>query len=571
MKKCIRKITALLLSVAVAATVLMGLSVSSYAEEYTDVDTTHWAYQSIQECSKAHWFSGYPDGTFRPEGEILRAEAMKVFVTFLGLPLEEVKESTYYDVSPTQWYAPYVEAGKELFPKRTSLDGQLKFQPTMPITREDVIYAIVVALGYSSDIKFIDESVLNMFSDQQSISTGVRPYAAFAVSQGMVKGSDKGTIDAQEPLTRAQFAEMLARAQKFGFKTEEKLIPKDVEVFPSVLSEMIVGDSFEMMATMTYTNGTSEDYSDNLNPYTESADGVVVINKNKITAVGEGNAIIQFNDTHLADKYLVITVKDVSEAPVIKIEDYKPLVQDEKTTISGKVIDKTNTPITFSCNNSTIIMNSDGSFNVTVDLKLGTNSFEFKAVNGSNKETTKSIEIRREEATPEPTPTPTPTPKPTEEPTPEPTEEPAPEPTAVVYADDDPVTVSVEMVKKPTEDDKTAVVRVSYSGFTLAKITSVQFVLKTNSDVYTYDPDSSSGMEGANMRYQKIDHGVRFSYSNTDGCEDTAGSFAEMTFNVSDESELSELGSQDFKLGTISIKNGTAKYDASDINVIYAE
>ena len=169
---------------------------------YKDVPTTHWAYNAVERCSASNWFSGYPDGTFRPDGKITRAEALKVFVTFLGEPLPaDLTSTSYYDVEISDWYAPYIEAGKDLFPQRTSMSSEPKFQPDMPVTREDTVYALVNALNYDQLVTNADQSVLNMFLDQNSISEMCRAHMAVAVSNELVSGYSDGTIGAQDPLT----------------------------------------------------------------------------------------------------------------------------------------------------------------------------------------------------------------------------------------------------------------------------------------------------------------------------------------------------------------------------------
>ena len=86
----------------------------------------------------------------------------------------------------------------------------------MPVIREDVVYALVKALGYEDKTQFADLSVLNMFRDQNSISSNVKPYMAVAVSNELVSGYEDDTIRAQDPLTRAEFATLLYRATFVG-------------------------------------------------------------------------------------------------------------------------------------------------------------------------------------------------------------------------------------------------------------------------------------------------------------------------------------------------------------------
>lgn len=46
------------------------------ANYFTDVPSYHWAANAIAVCAKTGWINGYPDGTFRPDQTITRAEMM---------------------------------------------------------------------------------------------------------------------------------------------------------------------------------------------------------------------------------------------------------------------------------------------------------------------------------------------------------------------------------------------------------------------------------------------------------------------------------------------------------------
>lgn len=200
---------------------------NSVQQRFTDVSSDYWAAENINRTVSKGWFEGYPDGTFHPDASISRAEAMTVFVKFLGLQLKNVNESTYYDVKTTDWYSPYIEAGKALFPVISAYNGETPFRPEMPITREDTVYALVTALRYSDDTVNADQSVLNMFSDKNSISEAVKPYVTVAVKKELVAGYPDGTIGAQDPLTRAEFATLLYRASFVGFGNSELRLDDD--------------------------------------------------------------------------------------------------------------------------------------------------------------------------------------------------------------------------------------------------------------------------------------------------------------------------------------------------------
>ena len=401
-----------IVSLLISAALLVSMTVTSFAApsygsewdgyyhnattKYSDVTSSHWAYDAIMRSTEKNWFGGYPDGRFMPDGSITRAEALKVFVVFLGLELEDVAESTFYDVNPNQWYAPYIEAGKDLFPTHTTVQGKIPFQPDMPVTREDTIYALVKALGYNVGVKYVDESILNMFSDKNSISGDIKPYFAIALNNQLVSGFPDGTIRAQDSLTRAEFATLLYRGSFVGFNDAYEAVIDSVTVTPATSTEMTIGETITLSARATYTDKTNKPYS-GLSPYDANGNGVIALNGTTITAVKEGTAVIKYNDSYLKNESLTITVKKPTDAPTLKITGYDDVTKDATMDIKGVVTDK-NGAVELTCNGKDVSVSKDGSFTTTVSLVLGTNNIPFVAKNIYGVETTKSISIEREKS-----------------------------------------------------------------------------------------------------------------------------------------------------------------------------
>jgi hypothetical protein len=83
---------------------------------FSDVPDSFWAAPYIYSASQQGWVSGYEDGTFGPNKNITRAEAVSIINKMLGRTADpNVKELTdvknYYDLFPTHWaYAAIVEA-----------------------------------------------------------------------------------------------------------------------------------------------------------------------------------------------------------------------------------------------------------------------------------------------------------------------------------------------------------------------------------------------------------------------------------------------------------------------------
>jgi Lon protease-like protein len=69
----------------------------------------HWAAAAgyLQAGVGAHALDGYPDGTFRPDGPVTRAELVKIVAAAAGVPAA-VDPTTYTDVPAEAWYAAWI-------------------------------------------------------------------------------------------------------------------------------------------------------------------------------------------------------------------------------------------------------------------------------------------------------------------------------------------------------------------------------------------------------------------------------------------------------------------------------
>ncbi|RAV02695.1 S-layer homology domain-containing protein [Paenibacillus sp. YN15] len=91
MKKCIILFLACMLllgstTLAVAAPVEYGEenrnapASSGVTVSFTDVDQTHWAYSYIADMVGRRVLEGYPDGRYRPDRQVTRAEFATIIV-----------------------------------------------------------------------------------------------------------------------------------------------------------------------------------------------------------------------------------------------------------------------------------------------------------------------------------------------------------------------------------------------------------------------------------------------------------------------------------------------------------
>lgn len=114
---------------------------------FPDMANSWYQYQqAVTELSRKGVISGYPDGTFKPGNTINRAEFLKI--VFQGKSdSKPVTRRCFFDVSPKEWYAPYVCAAKS----RRIVSGYSSgaFKPENPVTFAEAIKILLSAYGHT--------------------------------------------------------------------------------------------------------------------------------------------------------------------------------------------------------------------------------------------------------------------------------------------------------------------------------------------------------------------------------------------------------------------------------------
>lgn len=102
---------------------------------FPDVDQSHQYYNSIMYMASEQVVNGYPDGTFKPDNPINRAEMMKILVEALiddAMTYEYSDESCFPDVPANEWFTKHVCYGKNFSWVKGYADNT--FRPSQTIT-----------------------------------------------------------------------------------------------------------------------------------------------------------------------------------------------------------------------------------------------------------------------------------------------------------------------------------------------------------------------------------------------------------------------------------------------------
>ncbi|ACV62797.1 Ig domain protein group 2 domain protein [Desulfofarcimen acetoxidans DSM 771] len=178
----------------------------SNVKSFSDVANSHWAYNAISQLSKNGLVNGYPDGTFRPDREMSRAEFVTVLSKALQLPDYKPAASTFGDVAASDWYAGAVET--VVHAGIISGYGNGSFGPNDSVTREQASVILVKALGKNNEAaaKMLDSTG---FTDDTAISSWARGFVVAAEEQNLLKGYPDSTFRPQQNMTRAEICTVI--------------------------------------------------------------------------------------------------------------------------------------------------------------------------------------------------------------------------------------------------------------------------------------------------------------------------------------------------------------------------
>lgn len=133
----VKKLISLLLA-------LVCLVSAASAVNFSDVTEKTENHEAIEVLSNRGILGGYPDGTFRPEATVTRAEAAAVIVRMMDYELDDTP-SAYTDVANDFWGRAYIMAAT----REGILTGMGngRFAPQDPVTYPQYVKMLVCAVG----------------------------------------------------------------------------------------------------------------------------------------------------------------------------------------------------------------------------------------------------------------------------------------------------------------------------------------------------------------------------------------------------------------------------------------
>ncbi|TBL76054.1 DUF2252 family protein [Paenibacillus thalictri] len=161
----------------------------------------HWAEASVRELVKLGAINGYPDGSFKPDTNITRAEFVAVIVKAFHLNAQTGKS---FGDTGSHWAKSVIETAAAL--GVVSGYNDTVFGPDDFITREQMAAIVVRA----AQITPVDKEL--RFTDSVNVSGWARASLAAAIDKGLMNGYENGALKPQANSTRAEAAAMILRA-----------------------------------------------------------------------------------------------------------------------------------------------------------------------------------------------------------------------------------------------------------------------------------------------------------------------------------------------------------------------
>ncbi|CAN7391695.1 S-layer homology domain-containing protein [Paenibacillus sp. LjRoot153] len=181
-------------------------------KSFQDV-TTHWSKVDVNDLASRLIVQGSSEDQFSPDRSITRAEFTTIMLRALGLHSPKDSQNiSFSDISSADWYAQDVKTAVSYGLISGYDDGT--FMPNGQITRAEAMVIIdrAMSIVHLENVKTASAAIetLSSFTDGATIADWASQAIASAVKQGIAQGADN-KLAPSENITRAETATMIRR------------------------------------------------------------------------------------------------------------------------------------------------------------------------------------------------------------------------------------------------------------------------------------------------------------------------------------------------------------------------
>lgn len=188
------------------------ISAQSAFAYFNDLPANHWANKEITALTEKNIVVGYPDGSFRPDENVTRAEFAAMAIKALGQDDTNVYQPIkFIDIDSSYWAYDAIQRAV-YFDLISNNKESEKFRPEESVSRAEAINIAINSLTTEQiSVKKAHDVLAKKYKDANEVPEWFVIPAGKAEILDMlsVKADRKGYIDADRPATRAEVTAIL--------------------------------------------------------------------------------------------------------------------------------------------------------------------------------------------------------------------------------------------------------------------------------------------------------------------------------------------------------------------------
>ncbi len=192
-----------------------GAAASVNSQQYPDVFDSYWASCDINRLTEQCVLEGYPDGMFKPNRSVSRAEMATMVVKGYNLGVtSDCEQLTFKDVPKSHWAHDFISKGVS----ENMIAGKTadRFFPNENITRAEALTIMSKGINCPMDENKANE-ILSQYKDGATVPCWARECVAKAIENGALKNErNQDFIRPNDKTTRAEASSMLQGVRVAG-------------------------------------------------------------------------------------------------------------------------------------------------------------------------------------------------------------------------------------------------------------------------------------------------------------------------------------------------------------------
>ncbi len=199
-------------------------TIPKLASAYSDIHPGSVLETYLEYLSEKNIISGYPDGSFKPEQSINRAEALKIiFKTIEQNPpnTPNTLNTPFRDVPNNTWFTPYIRIAKEQNIISGYPDGS--FKPGQDVNRAEFIKMAMKALPFYDKINGSNTASLTQYEDLDANEWYMQAISKAFTLNFLPKTNQ---LQLHKPMLRADATEIIYKISQYLAKHPSTLDPR---------------------------------------------------------------------------------------------------------------------------------------------------------------------------------------------------------------------------------------------------------------------------------------------------------------------------------------------------------